>query len=67
MTRFDSIRHVWSKTIYNVALKRRLNQQRLVQEVGLVKDTFWGYFPLSEQEFEKIIIKGDVYESIIVD
>lgn len=55
------------KMTYNIALRRRLNQQRLVEEVGLVKDTYWGYVPLSEQEFEKIIIKGDVYESLIID
>lgn len=55
------------KMTYNIALKRRLNQQRLVEEIGLNKDAYWGYFPLSEQEFEKIIIKGDVYESLIVD
>lgn len=55
------------KMTYNIALRRRLNQQRLVEEVGLEKDTYWGYFSLSEQEFEKIIVKGDVYESLIID
>ncbi len=55
------------KMTYNIALRRRLNQQRLVEEVGLEKDTYWGYFSLSEQEFEQILIKGDVYESLVVD
>lgn len=55
------------KMTYNIALRRRLNQQRLVEEVGLDKDKYWGYFQLSEQEYEKIIIKGDVYESLIID
>ncbi|MGG3789009.1 N-acetyltransferase, partial [Paenibacillus larvae] len=55
------------KMTYNVALRRRLNQQRLVEEVGLSKDNYWGYFALNDQEFEQILVKGDVYESLIID
>jgi hypothetical protein len=55
------------KMTYNIALRRRLNQQRLVEEVGLKKDNYWGYFPLSDREFEQILIKGDVYESLAID
>ncbi|MEQ7049916.1 N-acetyltransferase [Paenibacillaceae sp. P-4] len=55
------------KMTYNIALRRRLNQQRLVEEVGLSKDNYWGYFTLNDQEFEQILIKGDVYESLVID
>ncbi|RJE82781.1 N-acetyltransferase [Paenibacillus sp. 1011MAR3C5] len=55
------------KMTYNIALRRKLNQQRLVEEVGLEKSNYWGFFSLSEQEFKNIVIKGDVYESLIID
>lgn len=55
------------KMTYNIALRRRLNLKRLVEEVGIEKEQYWVFFPLSDPEFEKIIIKGDVYESLIID
>ncbi|GBG10265.1 acetyltransferase [Paenibacillus agaridevorans] len=71
----EELRAYWNKTgnvyiikmTYNIALRRKLNQQRLVEEVGLAKENYWGYFPITEQEFKQILLKGDVYESLVID
>ncbi|MBY3619775.1 N-acetyltransferase [Acinetobacter sp. CUI P1] len=55
------------KMTYNIAFRKRLNRKRLVEEVGLNEKAYWGCISLSDQEFEKILIKGDVYESLVVD
>ncbi|GFZ93915.1 hypothetical protein GCM10008018_45480 [Paenibacillus marchantiophytorum] len=66
---FEQKKHVFViKMTYNVAFRKKLNRKRLIEEVGLDSSpsTYWGFFKLSEQEFEQIIIKGEGYESLIV-
>ncbi|CAM4501523.1 N-acetyltransferase [Paenibacillus typhae] len=55
------------KMTYNIAFRKRLNRKRLVEEVGLDKNDYWGCITLSDQEFEKILTLGDVYESLIIN
>lgn len=52
---------------YNLALRKRLTRDRLINEVGLDEKAYWGFMELTGEEFELIQQKGDVYESIIID
>ncbi|WP_342477621.1 N-acetyltransferase [Paenibacillus sp. FSL H7-0350] len=55
------------KMTYNIAFRKRLTRKRLVEEVGLNEKDYWGCITLSDQEFEKILKLGDVYESLVID
>ncbi|AIQ46491.1 acetyltransferase [Paenibacillus sp. FSL R7-0273] len=55
------------KMTYNVAFRKRLTRKKLVEEVGLNEKDYWGCLTLSDQEFEKILTLGDVYESLVID
>jgi hypothetical protein len=52
---------------YNIALKRRPNRKVLIEEMGLSRDGYWGFFPLTKAQFKAIMKKGEVNESLIVD
>ena len=55
------------KMTYNAALTKRLNRKALIEEVGLDSAIYWGFFELSSEEFNRIIAKGEVNESIIIN
>ncbi|MEK3864633.1 N-acetyltransferase [Paenibacillus sp. FSL H7-0716] len=55
------------KMTYNIAFRKRLTRKKLVEEVGLNEKDYWGCISLSDQEFEKILTLGDVYESLVID
>jgi hypothetical protein len=52
---------------YNVPLQRRLNRKRLLEDVGLPEDVYWGFFQISNEAFHRIIELGDVDKSYLVD
>ncbi len=52
---------------YNVALKKRPTRKRLIQEVGLGADQYWGFFQLNKSQLLSILRIGEVNESLIVD
>jgi len=52
---------------YNLALPKRINRAKLISEVGLNPQAYWGVMELNNQQFEKIIKLGEVNESIIVN
>ncbi len=55
------------KMTYNAAFDRRVTRGELIDEVGISKDQYWGFFQLSDEQFEDIISRGKVNESIIVN
>ncbi|XFC40199.1 GNAT family N-acetyltransferase [Stenotrophomonas indicatrix] len=55
------------KFTYNVALKKRPNRARLVEDVGLAKDAYWGFMPLSFDQLHHIAQLGEIDESLIVN
>ena len=55
------------KMTYNAAFNHRLNRQELINEVGLDADQYWGFFQLTDGQFNDIIIRGQIDESIIVN
>ena len=51
---------------YNLALPKRLNRAKLISEVGLNPNNYWGVMKLTDGQFENIMKLGGVDESIIV-
>jgi len=58
--------HIISFT-YNLALPKRINRAKLIEEVGLNPQAYWGVLKLTDREFDDIIKLGAVDESIIVN
>lgn len=54
------------KMTYNVALPKRPTRQMLVEEAGLANDGYWGFRRLTDEQFSKILVLGQVYEGVIV-
>lgn len=46
------------KMTYNTALKKRIVRHDLIEEIGLERDQYWGFFELTDEQFEKIAQKG---------
>ena len=45
---------------YNCALKKRIIRHDLIEEIGLLRDQYWGFFELDDNQFLKIAQKGEV-------
>ena len=48
------------KLTYNAALKKRIVRHDLIEELGLERENYWGFFGLTDEQFIKICQKGDV-------
>ena len=48
------------KFTYNIALNKRITRHDLIEEVGLDRNEYWGFFELSDSEFWEIVRRGDV-------
>lgn len=48
------------KMTYNAALKRRIVRHDLIEEIGLERDQYWGFFELTNEQFERIAQRGGV-------
>ena len=55
------------KMTYNAAFNRRVIRKELIEEVGLSPNIYWGFFELTDEQFNDIIIRGQIDESLIVD
>lgn len=45
---------------YNTALKKRIVRHDLIEEVGLERDQYWGFFELTDDQFKSIAQMGKV-------
>ena len=52
---------------YNAALEKRLIRKKLIEEIGIKRNQYWGVVKLTDQQFNDIVRKGDVNESLIID
>ena len=52
---------------YNLALPKRLNRAKLIQDVGLDPNNYWGVLKLTDDQFDRITELGEINESIIVN
>lgn len=64
---YHNPRTVVIKMTYNAAFNHRLNRQELIDEVGLSATLYWGFFQLTDEQFNDIIRRGQIDESIIID
>lgn len=54
------------KMTYNIALTKRVTNGYLIDDLKITPK-YWGFFQLSDEQFDKILEKGEVDESVIVD
>lgn len=54
------------KMTYNTALKKRIVRHELIEEIGLDRNQYWGFFELNNEQFNSIVKVGMV-ENILVD
>lgn len=55
------------KMTYNVAFNKRVIRKELIDKIGLRSDIYWGFFQITDEQFNDIIELGNIDESIIVD
>lgn len=55
------------KMTYNIALSKRVTRGYLLDEVGIPADYYWGFFQLTDEQFNAILKKGEINENIIVN
>ena len=53
------------KMTYNAALKKRIVRHDLIEEIGLERNQYWGFFELTNEEFQKIVRRGEVNKIFI--
>lgn len=54
------------RMLYNAALSKRITRKVLLDEVGLDPNQYWGYMPLSDEQFIKILKKGSSHEGLVI-
>lgn len=52
---------------YNLAFKKRVTRGTMLEELGMDGKKYWGFFELNKNEFNGILERGQVNESLIVD
>lgn len=55
------------KMTYNAALSKRLIRKYLIEEIGLDRHGYWGFFELTDFQFRRILREGGVSEGIIIN
>ena len=53
------------KMTYNAALKKRIVRHDLITEIGLERSQYWGFFELTDEQFQKIAQKGEINKILI--
>ena len=55
------------KMLYNVPLNKRIIRKRLIEEIGIDRDVYWGCIDLTDDQIRDIIEIGEVSEGFIID
>jgi CMP-N-acetylneuraminic acid synthetase len=55
------------KMVYNAAFRKRVTRGNLIENFGLSSTDRWNIVSLSNDQFNKIIKQGNVYESLIIN
>lgn len=53
------------KMTYNAAMKKRIVRHDLIETVGLDRDEYWGFFPIDDQQFCKIVQLSKINPNIL--
>lgn len=59
--------HVVIRFTYNAALKKRVNRAFMIEELGMSASNYWGFFQLTNEQFDGIKEQGEVNESVIIN
>ncbi len=52
------------KMTYNAAFPKRIIRHELIEEIGLNREQYWGCFELTNEQFLKIVQKGNISPSL---
>lgn len=55
------------KMLYNFPLSKRITRNKLIEDVALDRDEYWGFFEIESKKFRKILEIGEVNESFVID
>lgn len=55
------------KMLYNIPLNKKIIRHVLAEEVGLIRDEYWGCYELTDYQFDNILKKGEINESFIIN
>lgn len=55
------------KMTYNIALARRITRGMLLDEAGISPTLYWGFFQLTDNQFDYILKEGNVKKNFIID
>lgn len=55
------------KVVYNLAFKKKVIRKELIEQVGLQKDAYWGFMPLTETQFNDILNLGNADGRYIIN
>ena len=53
--------------LYNVAFTKRVIRKDLLERVGISSEAYWGFCPLSDTQYERIIKLGEADERYFVN
>lgn len=48
------------KMTYNAAMKKRIVRHDLIETIGLERNQYWGFFELTDDQFLRIVRKGEI-------
>lgn len=54
------------KFTYNVAFKKRITRRDLIENIGLSRNAYWGFFKISDTQFKNIIEFSEINRNIII-
>jgi L-amino acid N-acyltransferase YncA len=52
---------------YNFALRKRVTRGKMITDLGLDANAYWGFMPINGNQLHSIISAGQVNESLVVD
>lgn len=55
------------KMLYNIAFSKRVIRKQLLEGIGMDSNMYWGFCPVSDNQFDEIIKLGKVDERYIID
>ena len=64
---FRNPRMVIIKMTYNLALTKRLNRKRLIEDIHVSENVYWGFFRISDDQFDNIVKLGECNENYFID
>jgi len=53
--------------LYNVALTRKVIRKTLLEQVGMDQNAYWGFLPITDEQFNQIMELGEANERYFID